>query len=36
MYAQAHGIRRVVVNGATLNRDGVHTGVYPGRVLRSC
>ncbi len=35
MVAKAQGIRCVVVNGTTLYRDGVHTGAYPGQVLRS-
>lgn len=35
MAAKAHGMRNVVVNGTTLYRDGVHTGAYPGQVLRS-
>jgi N-acyl-D-aspartate/D-glutamate deacylase len=35
MVAKAQGIRYVVVNGTTLYRDGLHTGAYPGQVLRS-
>jgi N-acyl-D-amino-acid deacylase len=35
MVAPAQGIRRVIVNGTTLYRDGAHTGAYPGRVLRA-
>jgi len=35
MRAPASGVRRVIVNGTTLLRDGVHTGAWPGRVLRS-
>jgi len=35
MHAPARGIRRVIVNGTTLYRDGAHTGAYPGQVLRS-
>jgi N-acyl-D-amino-acid deacylase len=33
---RAKGIHCTVVNGSLLMRDGVHTGVYPGKVLRSC
>jgi N-acyl-D-aspartate/D-glutamate deacylase len=31
----ARGIHFSVVNGALLMQNGSHTGVYPGRVLRS-
>jgi N-acyl-D-aspartate/D-glutamate deacylase len=33
---RAEGIRYTIVNGSVLMRNGVHTGVYPGKVLRSC
>lgn len=33
---RAKGIHYTVVNGSVLMRNGAHTGVYPGRVLRSC
>ncbi|MGH7872700.1 MAG: N-acyl-D-amino-acid deacylase family protein [Candidatus Binatia bacterium] len=32
----ANGIHYTVVNGAVLMKNGSHTGVYPGRILRSC
>jgi N-acyl-D-amino-acid deacylase len=32
---KARGYRALVVNGQALMQDGEHTGVYPGRVLRS-
>jgi hypothetical protein len=31
----AQGISRVIVTGQVLYRDGQHTGVLPGKVLRS-
>ena len=31
----AKGIHYTVVNGSVLMKDGAHTGVYPGRVLRN-
>jgi N-acyl-D-aspartate/D-glutamate deacylase len=33
---RAKGIHYTVVNGSVLMRNGAHTGVYPGKVLRSC
>jgi N-acyl-D-aspartate/D-glutamate deacylase len=35
LYCKAEGISQVVVNGQVLYRDGRHTGVLPGKVLRS-
>jgi N-acyl-D-aspartate/D-glutamate deacylase len=35
LYADASGIGHVLVGGAEIVRDGVHTGALPGRVLRS-
>ena len=35
LYCRASGISRVIVNGATLYRDGVPTGARAGKVLRS-
>jgi N-acyl-D-aspartate/D-glutamate deacylase len=35
LYCKAEGISEVIVNGALLYRDGRHTGVLPGQVLRS-
>ena len=32
---RAKGIRYTIVNGSVLMKDGAHTGVYPGKVLRS-
>jgi N-acyl-D-aspartate/D-glutamate deacylase len=32
---RAKGYDATIVNGAVLMRDGVHTGAYPGRVLRN-
>jgi N-acyl-D-aspartate/D-glutamate deacylase len=32
---RAKGIHCTVVNGSVLMKDGVHTGIYPGKVLRS-
>jgi N-acyl-D-amino-acid deacylase len=32
---RAKGIHYTIVNGSVLMKNGVHTGVYPGRVLRS-
>jgi N-acyl-D-amino-acid deacylase len=32
---RAKGIRYTVVNGSVLMKNGAHTGVYPGTVLRS-
>lgn len=32
---KAQGYRALVVNGQVLMENGEHTGVYPGRVLRS-
>ena len=31
----AKGIHYTIVNGSVLMKNGAHTGVYPGRVLRS-
>jgi N-acyl-D-aspartate/D-glutamate deacylase len=31
---KATGFRASVVNGQVVLRDGVHTGAFPGRVLR--
>ncbi|HKY08625.1 MAG TPA: amidohydrolase family protein, partial [Candidatus Binatia bacterium] len=33
---RAKGVHYTVVNGSVLMKNGGHTGVYPGRVLRSC
>jgi N-acyl-D-aspartate/D-glutamate deacylase len=33
---RAKGIHYTVVNGSVLMKNGAHTGVYPGTVLRSC
>ena len=33
---RAKGIHYTVVNGSVLMKDGKHTGIYPGKVLRSC
>ncbi len=33
---RAKGILYTIVNGSVLMKNGTHTGVYPGRVLRSC
>jgi N-acyl-D-aspartate/D-glutamate deacylase len=33
---RAKGIHYTIVNGSVLMKEGKHTGVYPGRVLRSC
>ena len=33
---RATGVHYTVVNGSVLMRDGAHTGLYPGKVLRSC
>ena len=35
LYCKAEGISHVIVNGQVLYRDGRHTGVLPGKVLRS-
>jgi N-acyl-D-aspartate/D-glutamate deacylase len=35
LYCKAEGISEVIVNGQVLYRDGRHTGVWPGKVLRS-
>jgi N-acyl-D-aspartate/D-glutamate deacylase len=35
LYAEAVGIRHVLVNGTEIVRDGAFTGATPGRVLRS-
>ncbi|MGH7887299.1 MAG: N-acyl-D-amino-acid deacylase family protein [Candidatus Binatia bacterium] len=32
----AKGIHCTIVNGSVLMKDGKHTGIYPGKVLRSC
>jgi N-acyl-D-aspartate/D-glutamate deacylase len=32
---RAKGIHYSIVNGSVLMKNGIHTGVYPGRVLRS-
>jgi N-acyl-D-aspartate/D-glutamate deacylase len=32
----AKGIHYTIVNGSVLMKNGAHTGVYPGQVLRSC
>ncbi len=32
---RARGVHYTIVNGSVLMKDGRHTGVYPGRVLRS-
>ena len=33
---RAKGIHYTIVNGSVLMKKGTHTGVYPGKVLRSC
>ena len=33
---RAKGIHYTIVNGSVLMKNGIHTGVYPGKVLRSC
>jgi N-acyl-D-aspartate/D-glutamate deacylase len=33
---RAKGVHYTIVNGSVLMKEGKHTGVYPGRVLRSC
>jgi N-acyl-D-amino-acid deacylase len=33
---RATGVHYTVVNGSVLMKNGAHTGVYPGKVLRSC
>jgi N-acyl-D-amino-acid deacylase len=33
---RAKGIPYTIVNGSVLMKNGTHTGVYPGKVLRSC
>jgi N-acyl-D-amino-acid deacylase len=33
---RAKGIPYTIVNGSVLMKSGTHTGVYPGKVLRSC
>jgi N-acyl-D-aspartate/D-glutamate deacylase len=35
LYADAHGVHRVIVNGTTIVADGVGTDARPGTVLRS-
>jgi N-acyl-D-aspartate/D-glutamate deacylase len=35
LYCRAKGISEVIVNGQVLYRNGHHTGVFPGQVLRS-
>lgn len=35
LYCKAEGISQVIVSGQVLYRDGRHTGVLPGKVLRS-
>lgn len=35
LYAEAEGIRHVIVNGKVIVQDGKHTGELPGTVLRS-
>lgn len=35
LYCKAEGISQVIVGGQVLYRDGRHTGVLPGKVLRS-
>ena len=35
IYADAIGIEQVFVNGVQIVRDGVHTGLLPGKVLKS-
>jgi N-acyl-D-aspartate/D-glutamate deacylase len=32
---RAKGIHYTIVNGSVLMKNGAHTGVYPGKVLRS-
>jgi N-acyl-D-aspartate/D-glutamate deacylase len=33
---RAKGIHYTIVNGSVLMKNGTHSGVYPGKVLRSC
>jgi N-acyl-D-aspartate/D-glutamate deacylase len=33
---RAKGIHYTIVNGSVLMKNGKHTGMYPGKVLRSC
>ena len=35
VYAEAEGVRAVLVNGRCIVRDGRHTGALPGKALRS-
>jgi N-acyl-D-aspartate/D-glutamate deacylase len=35
LYAEAKGVKSVLVNGRIIVEDGAHTGALPGRVLRS-
>ncbi|MDQ1380299.1 MAG: hypothetical protein QOJ71_1018 [Actinomycetota bacterium] len=35
LFADAIGVQRVIVNGATIVDDGVQTGALPGKVMRS-
>jgi N-acyl-D-aspartate/D-glutamate deacylase len=35
IYADAHGVDHVFVNGVQIVKDGEHTGAIPGQVLRS-
>lgn len=35
VYAEAEGVRAVLVNGRCIVRDGKHTGALPGKALRS-
>jgi N-acyl-D-amino-acid deacylase len=32
---RAKGIHYTIVNGSVLMKNGAHTGIYPGKVLRS-